>query len=232
MCLVIMYGINKDADVSLMEKMFYFQFDSKPMVNEFELIGEGLDRYNFFNMGACNCGSYITMLKDSKADNFNDYYSELKQSLSKRIEAVNKLRSDPKYEKLVSKFKKEFEKKRKEMQKYSVSDTKRMQEYEAWLNKNQVFKDDLLGGLVNDNAESIVNSSIEDLINQNVVDAFDKDTSIIDGVFTSNDEVLIIPIWTDGSASYKVSYSDINYDDLDYNKLAKLTYNHGFRIHA
>ena len=60
MCLVVLYGINKSADIKLMEKMFYMQFDIKPMVNEFELIGDGLENYNFYNVGACNCNSYIT----------------------------------------------------------------------------------------------------------------------------------------------------------------------------
>lgn len=231
MCLVIMYGIKKDVDVNLMEKMFYMQFDVKPMLNEFELIGNNLNEYNFFNIGACNCGSYITMLKDKKINNFEDYYNLKKQEFTKRVNDVVLIKQSPKYEKLKAKFVKEFDKKRKEMQKYAVSDTKHMQDYENWLKKNQVFTDDLLGGLENDKCDYIINTSLNDLIEKEVKENFDKDTSIIDGVLTMSDEILIIPIWQEGGKfSYKVKVTDIDYSNLDYNTLGNLNYAEGLRI--
>lgn len=231
MCLIVMYGINKKADKSLMEKMFYFEYDAKPMINEFQLNGNGLEDYDFYNIGVCNCDSYITMLKDSKFNNFVDYYNNLKSEFAKRIQNVEDLKNNPKYEKLKAKFVKEFDKKRKEMQKYAVTDTKYQNGYKNWLNKNKIFSDALLGGLENDKCEYVVNTSTNDLINKNVVEIYDKDTSIIDGVFTTFDDIIIIPIWTDvGKYSYDVSFSDINYSDLDYNKLGALQYNCGFKI--
>lgn len=230
MCLVVLYGINKKADIKLMEKMFYMQFDVKPMVNEFELVGEGLENYNFYNVGACNCNSYITKLWDAKVDTFEEYYQNLKQEHLARLENLKKLRENPKYEKLIAKFKKEFEKRRKEMQKYSVNDKKKMESYQKWWQKNQVFRDDILGGLVNDNCNHFVETALEQLIEENVVFDYERDTSIIDGVLTLCEDIIILPIWQDGVSSYSVSYKDIYYDDLSYNTLGALEMFKGVRI--
>lgn len=231
MCLVIMYGINKKADKSLMEKMFYLQYDAKPMVNEFELKAQGLEDYDFYNIGFCNCESYITMLKDCKCNNFVEYFENLKSVYLERINNVKLLKQNIKYEKLKAKFVKEFDKKRKEMQKYSINDKKRMSQYEDWLNKNRVFADDMLGGLEKDNCNYVVETPTEKLMEEKVVEFYDKDTGVIDGVFTTQNDIIIIPIWTETAKfSYDVSFKDINYSDLDYNKLGKLQYNTGFRI--
>lgn len=231
MCLVVMYGVKKDVNVSLMEKMLYMNYDVKPLLNEFTLIGENLSDYNFYSVGVCNCGSYMCELSNTEFDNFKDYYLHQQSVYKKRKLDVENLRNNPKYAKLSAKFKKEYEKQRKNMQKYSVNDTKKMAEYQKFLSKNSVFVDDMLGGLVNDANVTKYSGNIDDIINTSVLDMYSKDTSIIDGALTIADDILIIPIWTDGSLQYNVTYTDIEYKDLNENLLGKLKCNTGYKIY-
>lgn len=230
MCLVVMYGVDKSVDTLLFEKMIYMNYDIKPLLNEFTLVGDGLEKYNFYSVGVCNCDSYITRLSESNFTNFHDYYLNQKIEVAKRKKRVDELRNDPKYDKLTAKFKKEFDKKRKEMAKYSVSDAKRMNEYQKWLSKNQVLVDDLLGGITTDSVLRIMNEDIDNIIDKEIMESYDKDTNIIDGALTLADDILIIPIWTDGSKNYKVSVSDIEYKDLNEDILGNMKINTGYRI--
>ena len=93
-----------------------------------------------------------------------------------------------------------------------------------------MFTDDILGGLVNDNCNHTVESSIEQLIEENVVFDYERDTSIIDGVLTLCDDIIILPIWQDGISSYNVSYKDISYEELNYNTLGNLEMFKGVKI--
>lgn len=231
MCLVVLYGVPKTVDTTLVEKMLYMNFDAKPLVNEFKVEGYNVENYNFYSIGVCNCGSYISQLSNTKFDNFKEYFENKKIEYFLRQKNVEKLRANPKYNKLVEKFKKEYDKNRREMQKYSVSDTKRMNEYQKFLDKNTVFVDDLLGGLTNDSAKNIINMNIEDVIKNEVLVNYEKDTNIIDGALTVADNMLIIPIWTDGRDSYIINYKVVEYKDLDENMLGKLKYNSGLKIY-
>lgn len=229
MCLVVMYGINKNADENLIEKMIYMNYDVKPLVNEYVLHGEGLENYNFYSVGVCNCDSYICGLSNTNCDNFKDFYLQQKDIYEKRKLAVENLRKDPKYEKLTSKFKKEYDKQRKLMQKYSVSDTKKMADFQKFLVNNSVFIDDM-GGLIATETSKYC-GDIDQLIQSNILNLYEKDTNIIDGALTIADDIVIVPVWTDGSLEYNVKCSDIGYADINENVLGKLNYNTGYKIH-
>ena len=41
MCLVVMYGVKKDVDSSMIEKMLYMNYDVKPLKNEYSLKADG-----------------------------------------------------------------------------------------------------------------------------------------------------------------------------------------------
>lgn len=230
MCLVVMYGVDKSVDPTMIEKMLYMNFDVKPLLNEYKLNGDGLDNYNFYSCGVCNCDSYMCELGEGKFNTFRELYEYRKADAIKRKSAVEELRANPKYEKLASKFKKEYEKQRQNMKKYSISDTKHMAEYQKFLSKNAVFVDDMLGGLNNDAILRQADMDIDSTINLEVIEKYDRDTSIIDGVLTISDDIIIIPVWTDGNMEYNVSYTDINYSDLDENVLGRLSLNHGLKI--
>ena len=73
-------------------------------------------------------------------------------------------------------------------------------------------------------------NSIEQLIEENVVFDYERDTSIIDGVLTLCDDIIILPIWQDGISSYNVSYKDISYEELNYNTLGNLEMFKGVKI--
>lgn len=230
MCLVVMYGVKKDVDSSMIEKMLYMNYDVKPLKNEYSLICDGLENYDFYSCGVCNCDSYMCELSESKFNNFDELYRYKKENAIARKTAVENLRANPKYEKLASKFKKEYEKQRQNMKKYSISDKKHMAEYQNFLAKNAVFVDDMLGGLNNGGIFRDADMDIEKAIAIDVIEKYDRDTSIIDGVLTISSDIVIIPIWTDGSMEYKVEFEDICYSDLDENVLGRLPTNHGLRI--
>ena len=166
----------------MIEKMLYMNYDVKPLKNEYSLICDGLENYDFYSCGVCNCDSYMCELSEGKFDNFDELYKYKKENAIARKNAVENLKANPKYEKLASKFKKEYEKQRQNMKKYSISDKKHMAEYQNFLAKNAVFVDDMLGGLNNGGIFRDADMDIEKAIAVDVIEKYDRDTSIIDGV--------------------------------------------------
>ena len=69
MCLVVMYGVKKEVDANLVEKMLYMNYDVKPLLNEYSIIGNGVEDYNFYSCGVCNCDSYMSELSGGKFNN-------------------------------------------------------------------------------------------------------------------------------------------------------------------
>ena len=230
MCLVVMYGVKKEVDMSLVEKMLYMNFDVKPLVNEFTLVGDGIEDYNFYSCGVCNCDSYMSELSEGGFKNFHEFYAYRKETARNRRKAVEELRANPKYEKLTNKFKKEYEKQRQNMKKYSINDTKHMASYQKFLANNAVFVDDMLGGYNGDAILKDADMDIDKTIANDIVEKYERDTSIIDGVLTLSDDIIIVPLWTDGSEEYKVSIENMYYKDIDENIFGRLPINHGLKI--
>ena len=230
MCLVVMYGVKKNVDASLIEKMLYMNYDVKPLLNEYSLTGDGVEDYNFYSCGVCNCDSYMSELSEGKFNNFHELYEHKKNSANTRRQAVLELRANPKYEKLTKKFKKEYEKQRQNMKKYSVNDTKHMSIYQNFLATNAVFVDDMLGGYNGDAILRDADMDIDKVIESEVVEKYERDSSIIDGVLTLSDDIIIVPVWTDGNTEYKVSIENMYYKDIDENVFGRLPLNHGLKI--
>lgn len=230
MCLVVMYGVKKEIDSSLIEKMLYMNFDVKPLINEFSLVGDGVEDYDFYSCGVCNCDSYMSELSEGGFKNFHELYAHRKEVAKNRRKAVEELRANPKYEKLTKKFKKEYEKQRQNMKKYSISDTKHMASYQKFLSTNAVFVDDMLGGYNGDAMLRDADMDIDKAIANDIVEKYERDTSIIDGVLTISDDIIIVPLWTDGSEKYQVSIENMYYKDIDENVFGRLPVNHGLKI--
>ena len=230
MCLVVMYGVKKEIDSSLIEKMLYMNFDVKPLINEFSLVGDGVEDYDFYSCGVCNCDSYMSELSEGGFKNFHELYAHRKEVAKNRRKAVEELRANPKYDKLTKKFKKEYEKQRQNMKKYSISDTKQMASYQKFLSTNAVFVDDMLGGYNGDAMLRDADMDIDKAIANDIVEKYERDTSIIDGVLTISDDIIIVPLWTDGSEKYQVSIENMYYKDIDENVFGRLPVNHGLKI--
>ena len=230
MCLVVMYGVKKEIDSSLIEKMLYMNFDVKPLINEFSLVGDGVEDYDFYSCGVCNCDSYMSELSEGGFKNFHELYAHRKEVAKNRRKAVEELRANPKYDKLTKKFKKEYEKQRQNMKKYSISDTKQMASYQKFLSTNAIFVDDMLGGYNGDAMLRDADMDIDKAIANDIVEKYERDTSIIDGVLTISDDIIIVPLWTDGSEKYQVSIENMYYKDIDENVFGRLPVNHGLKI--
>jgi hypothetical protein len=71
---------------------------------------------------------------------------------------------------------------------------------------------------------------IDKTIANDIVEKYERDTSIIDGVLTLSDDIIIVPLWTDGSDEYKVSIENMYYKDIDENIFGRLPINHGLKI--
>ena len=229
MCLVVMYGVKKEVDANLVEKMLYMNYDVKPLLNEYSITGDGVEDYNFYSCGVCNCDSYMSELSGGKFNNFHELYSSKKENAIARRNAVLELRANPKYDKLTKKFKKEYEKQRQEMKKYSINDTKHMTSYQKFLKDNAVYVDDMLG---NASGDAILKDADMDIskATADIVEKYERDSSIIDGVLTLSDDIIIVPVWTDGNTEYKVSIENMYYKDIDENVFGRLPVNHGLKI--